>query len=103
MRKSDDGWPLSQLGPEVPVRVATRLAIDFRLCLGLLMGVVRRRFARGHGMGGSVQEGPGLVLVLSGLQAVVQHPHAAVGHVARGGTVAVAAFASGGEVGVRAG
>jgi hypothetical protein len=54
-------------------------------------------------MGGSVREGSCLVVVLSSLQAVVEHAEAAVGEVACGGPVSVAAFASSGGVCVRVG
>jgi hypothetical protein len=64
-----------------------------RACLGLLRGLGGRRSARGHGP--AVREGPGLVVVLAGGQAVVQHAQAVVGQVPGGGAVAVTALAAG--------
>jgi hypothetical protein len=71
------------------------------VCLGFLIGLAGQGSVRGHRLGVAAGECPGFVVVLAGLQAVVQHSDAAVGEVAGGGGVAVAAFAASGEVGVR--
>ena len=57
-----------------------------------MIGLAGQGSVRGHTLVGVAGECSGFVVVLAGLQAVVEHADAAVGEVAGGGAVAVAVF-----------